>query len=227
MTPAQRDAILAAHWSERAKLPWFNESSTSPDLLHPSSNDVARVTGQAVSAIPGLPPEFGDYFRGSVAWHEGRMEEARSNWVALLTRPASQRRFKSTWAAYMLARSWEETDAAKANHWFQEVRRLATNGFADSLGLAAASFGGEARLRWREGHYAQSINLYLDQDAAGDTTGRGLAAARRRASAGDGKCSPRADRQGRARAEGHYRLSHFGFRSANGQCGQHAQKGEP
>ena len=121
-----------------------------------------------VSVPAGLPDEFADYFQGSIAWHTGKTNEARSHWETLLHRPAADRHYRSTWAAYMLGKSWEVEDPDKAFDYFQQTRTLATLGFSDRLGLAAASLGWEARLELRKKNFEQAIGLYLDQLATGD-----------------------------------------------------------
>jgi tetratricopeptide (TPR) repeat protein len=117
----------------------------------------------------GLPPEFEDYFRGSIAFHQGKTEEARAIWSALLERPAVERPFRSTWAAFMLGKLELETAPERAAEFFQEVRELAEAGFADSLGLAAASYGWEARAWLNLKDYARATELYADHVTAGDT----------------------------------------------------------
>ena len=127
-------------------------------------------------AVDGLPDEFVDYFEGAAAWHNPALANkalAREAWERLLERPAAERKFKSTWAAFMLGRSWEDEDADKAADYFKQVRDLAKRRFADSLGLAAASLGLEARLRFHAGVYTQAIALYLEQFGAGDWTAVG------------------------------------------------------
>jgi hypothetical protein len=181
LADAQREAIVARHLIERQKIaPFDTEESRAnstnswqfhhPWLLRPSSNDPPRIAGAPPQITPGLPPEFADYFRGAVAWHENKIEDARAAWMGLLKRPSQERLFKSTWAAFMIGKSWEETNHVRAIHFFQEVRRMATNGLADSLGLAASSLGYEARMHWREGRLAQAFDLYLEQVATGDDT---------------------------------------------------------
>ena len=170
---SQRDAILEVHGAERLKIRVFAAESHQANELRPDSNTIFQVRAQNLTPTPGLPAEFVDYFRGSIAWHQDKMEDARAAWLKLLARPPRERHFKSTWAAFMLGKSWEEDNRSKAIHWFQEVRHLATNGFADSLGLAASSLGWEARLHWREGRYAQAVELYLQQAATGDLTAVG------------------------------------------------------
>lgn len=179
--PKQRDAVLKRHRLEREKILIFSQSERKASAdsathiwwkegfaLRPDTNNAARISGPMPQIAPGLPGEFADYFRGSVAWHLGKMPEARAAWTALLGRRALERQFKSTWAAFMLGKSWEEEDNRQAISYFQQVRALAKAGFADSLALAASSLGWEARLRLLEDNFAPAIDLYLEQAASGD-----------------------------------------------------------
>jgi hypothetical protein len=132
-----------------------------------------RPEWPAMQKVAGLPAEFADYFAGYCAWHNPKVEDkqpARQAWERLLERPERERRYKSTWAAYMLGRSWEESDPAKAIAFYQQVRDLARKGFRDTLGLAAASLGREARVRLRNLEYERAIELYLEQLGTGDPT---------------------------------------------------------
>lgn len=115
-----------------------------------------------------LPAEFADYFRGAMAWHRGDTNAARAAWEALLERPATERRYKSVWAAFMLAKSWEAESPAKAITHFSLTRTLVTEGGHDSMGLAAASIGWQARMHLRAGQFEEAIDLYLQQLALGD-----------------------------------------------------------
>lgn len=179
----QRDAILERHRVEREKIIIFAraEREDSDDgntkfwlregyVLRPDLTNSARISGLIPQVTPGLPGEFADYFRGSIAWHLGKMSDARAAWTSLLARPAMERQFKSTWAAFMLGKSWEEEDSRRAASHFQQVRALAKAGFADSLGLAASSLGWEARLNLRDQNFAPAIALYLEQAASGDSS---------------------------------------------------------
>ena len=56
----------------------------------------------------------------------------------------------------------------KAVDWFQKTRTLAREGFADSLGMAADSYGWEARSEWKQQHPEKAAPLYLTQLALGD-----------------------------------------------------------
>ena len=171
-----------------------------------------------VLVTPGLPAEFTDYFRAVIAnahggpfqaeiilprvWpHElsGQAKdwyEAERSLERLLERPETERHYKSTWAAFMLAK-WNEEEAdvlAEENRFstetntfiieqisnsiscfygvaakhYEQVRELARKGFADSTGLAASSLGLEARVCLKQKDYGRAIELYLEQYAAGD-----------------------------------------------------------
>jgi len=126
-----------------------------------------------IEISPGLPLEFSDYLQGALAWHNPALRDrnfARRTWEQLLEHPKADRHFKSTWAAFMLGRSWEQENPGKALTYFRQVRQLAGQGFADSLGLAAASLGLEARIYLHQTNYPQAIKLYLEQFATGDET---------------------------------------------------------
>ncbi|HNQ72583.1 MAG TPA: hypothetical protein PKN95_03135 [Verrucomicrobiota bacterium] len=127
----------------------------------------------ALSPIPGLPAEFADYFAGALAWQllTPDTNTARQAWQRVLARPAAERKFKSTWAAYMLGRSWEAENPEQAITFYRQTRELAQRGFADSTGLAAASLGREALVELRRRHYAAALALYLDQYANGEFSG--------------------------------------------------------
>jgi hypothetical protein len=125
-------------------------------------------SGLAVPA--GLPAEFADYLQGAVAYHEGRLAEARSMWEKLLSLPDGERRYRSTWAAYMLGRASLEDDPAAAVRWFERTRELVSQGFPDPLGLAAESLGWQARAEAGREHPAEALTLYLQQMKAGDPT---------------------------------------------------------
>ena len=120
--------------------------------------------------VPGLPGEFTDYFAGVVALRspEPDRNAALKAWEQLLERPTTERKYKSTWAAFMLGKLWDEEDDDKAIAYFQMTRDLAKKKFNDSAGLAVAAIGLEARVELRRDHFKRAIELYLEQYAAGD-----------------------------------------------------------
>lgn len=159
--------LIEGDWlPNRAEADSFNGNATAAEASKPAT----PVTMQVVN---GLPPEFADYFEGFVAWHHPASRDtraARIHWERLLARPETDRQFKSTWAAFMLGKSWEKDDPAKAIDYFKQVRQLAQQGFHDTLGLAAASLGLEARVYLRQTNYEAAIEMYLEQMASGDPT---------------------------------------------------------
>lgn len=119
---------------------------------------------------PEFPSEFADYHRGAGAYRRGRehWEEARRAWEDLLKRPEAERHYRSAWAAFMLGKLALKSDDPAAVDWFQRTRVLAQSGFADSLGMAADSYGWEGRSEWKQDHPEKAAPLFLTQLALGD-----------------------------------------------------------
>lgn len=117
-----------------------------------------------------FPSEFADYHRGAYAYRQGpaHYDEARKAWEDLLKRPAAERHYRSVWAAFMLGKLALKQGSPEAVKWFQMTRQLAKDGFADSLGMAADSYGWEGRSEWKQGHPDKAAPLYLNQLALGD-----------------------------------------------------------
>jgi tetratricopeptide (TPR) repeat protein len=130
--------------------------------------DLAPKLDAALTVPEGLAGEFSDYLRGAIAYWHGDPGAARAAWQGLLERPAEERPLRSTWAAYMLGRSYLDEDPGRAVEWFRRVGELAGQGFSDPLGLAAASLGRMARVELDLGHYATALELYRVLLAAGD-----------------------------------------------------------
>jgi tetratricopeptide (TPR) repeat protein len=155
---ALRDGVVS--WG--AALAGWREEAAWSDSPPP------RPAFSPMTVPAGLPGEFADYEKGAMAFHAERMDEARAAWERLLARPAGERRFRTTWAAFMLGRSQVESDPAAAAKWFAKTRELAAEGFADPLGLAAASLGWEARAEMARGRHDAALKLYGEQTRTGD-----------------------------------------------------------
>jgi tetratricopeptide (TPR) repeat protein len=143
------------------------------DVSDLRSAELLRTAGlegpvlHAPSEVPWLL-EFDLYTSGRKSMAEGDLDGARGQWRALLELPPEQRIWRSTWAAFMLGRSFQKADPREAMRWFRTTRELAAAGFADSLGLALSSIGWEARAELDEGNMNRAIALYLEQFAGGD-----------------------------------------------------------
>ncbi len=123
-----------------------------------------------VTVPEGLPEEFALYTQAALYYHQNKPDEAIATWKALLHLPEKKRRYKSTWASFMIAKTILESDPAEALTWFVYTRKRAFEGCADSLGLASSSYGWEAKAEFRLKHYPRSIELYLAHYASGDDT---------------------------------------------------------
>lgn len=174
-----REALLALHTPEDQRTVTLAHYATARAALAGHARKVSDDRNDAPASRPapidldvpaGLPPQFTQYFRGLVLYHNHKMDEARAAWVAVLTLPPQQRRQRCVWAQFMIGKSYLDNDPAKAVAAFAQVRELVKQRLPDSLGLATASLGWEAGAEFRQGHDGQAIKLYLDQWAAGDPT---------------------------------------------------------
>lgn len=165
MTAAPRQALVAEYSRIRTRL-----------REHAASVGVFREGRKAPLELPadlrtpaGVPAEFADYLEGAIAYHQGRYDAARAAWERLLKRPEDQRRWRSTWAAFMLGKTALLRKAPQAAvPWFERTRELAGQKMEDSLGLAAASLGWEGRAELDQGHYDKALVLYARQADSGD-----------------------------------------------------------
>ena len=139
-------------------------------------NDDARkaIAAPSGATLPALPEEFdsefADYHRGAYAYRQGQAhwDEARKAWEALLNRPVAERHYRTLWATFMLGKLAMKSGDPAAVKWFEQTRALAKQGFADSLGMAADSYGWEGRSEWKQNHPEKAAPLFLTQLALGD-----------------------------------------------------------
>jgi hypothetical protein len=130
----------------------------------------AKTTGPLPEEFPS---EFADYHRGAFAYRRGQehWSEARTAWEGLLKRPEQERHDRTVWAAFMLGKmALKAGDFGAAATWFERTRELARAGFADSMGMAADSYGWEGRSEWKQNHPAKAAEFFLTQLALGDET---------------------------------------------------------
>jgi hypothetical protein len=132
---------------------------------------IAQTNDKTTGKLPEeFDSEFSDYHRGAFAYRLGKehWEEARKAWEALLQRPAEQRHYRTVWATFMLGKLAMKSGSPDAVKWFRQTRDLAKEGFADSLGMAADSYGWEGRSEWKQNHPEKAAPLFLTQLALGD-----------------------------------------------------------
>jgi hypothetical protein len=116
--------------------------------------------------------EFADYDRGAFAYRRGKKhwDEAANAWRQLLQRPEAERHYRTVWALFMLGKIAVKSGDPEAITWFHKTRDAAKSGFADSLGMAADSYGWEGRSEWNQNHPEKAAPLFLTQLALGDTS---------------------------------------------------------
>src|SRR5439155_10758640 len=132
---------------------------------------IAQTNSPATATLPDeFSSEFSDYHRGAFAYRRGQehWDEARKAWQELLNRPQQDRHYRTVWATFMLGKLALKLGDPMAVQWFQRTRELERAGFADSLGMAADSYGWEGRSEWKQGHPEKAAELFLTQLALGD-----------------------------------------------------------
>ncbi len=137
---------------------------------HKAARDLlAKVDAKTTDTPPEeFASEFADYHRGALAYRLKDWDKARKAWEELLNRPAGERHYRTVWAAFMLGKVALKTGNREAVQWFQRTRDLAKEGFADSLGMAADSYGWEGRSEWKQNRPDKAAKLFLIQLALGD-----------------------------------------------------------
>ncbi len=180
--PAEGELPVRTKFTEQGDVKDFDNALKS-GRIKPSDPAKAKAQHEAArklvstakpDTVGSLPEEFAsefaDYHRGAYSFRLGaaHFEEAREAWNALLARPKEQRHYRTVWATFMLGKLALAMKSPDAVKWFRQVRALAREGYADSLGLAADSYGWEGRSELRQGHAEAAAKLYLTQLALGD-----------------------------------------------------------
>jgi hypothetical protein len=146
------------------------DDSTKAIEQHRAARDfIANTDEKTTGTLPEeFDSEFADYHRAAFAYRRHDWGEAQKAWEALLQRPPEQRHYRSVWAAFMLGKTALKNDDPQAVTRFQKTRELAKAGFADSLAMAADSYGWEGRSEWKQSHPEKAAQLFLTQLALGD-----------------------------------------------------------
>lgn len=158
-----------------------SDAHTKAEAIGLSADEASKVKamraasnlGAAEAAGAGLAPELLDYTLGAIAFKTGDKAAASDHFERVLALSPVQRPRRGLWAQYMLGRvqaASGNTDGAIAA--FGQVRERALAGAADPLGLAAASYGEQARVHWHRGNIAAAVALYAQQAAHGSGSGR-------------------------------------------------------
>ena len=109
-----------------------------------------------------VPKEFILYSEGAIEYHNGAFSDAIKSWATLLNLPANERQYRSMWASFMIGKTYLALNKDKESiPYFEMVRKLAGEGYKDTLGLAQESYGWQALAEYETGQYAASIKHYL------------------------------------------------------------------
>ncbi|GMW02948.1 MAG: hypothetical protein AMXMBFR84_40840 [Candidatus Hydrogenedentota bacterium] len=163
------EAVLADHNLVRTAITghfkeWKRLYADVLDNPYRSVNELAPPEPMDITPfedrLATLPPEFDHYLRGAAAYHGQQWDKAIEQFSAILALPEDQRVYRSTWAAFMLGKTWTRKDASRAGPYFEQTQSLAKEGFRDSLGLAEASPGWHARAEMEAGNYVEAIKRY-------------------------------------------------------------------
>lgn len=83
------------------------------------------------------PADVSDYVEAARLYAIGRNEEARSLWKSILERPVAQRQLRSTWTAWMLAKT--SSSRSECLDWYRRVVKESADGLPDVLKLGPAA----------------------------------------------------------------------------------------
>ncbi len=96
-----------------------------------------RFTLPANPLGEGFPTEVADYVEAARLYAAGKTNEARERWKAILDRPVEEKKLRSLWAAWMLAKTSESDE--ECLEWYARVEEEAKLGGTDALDLRAAA----------------------------------------------------------------------------------------
>ena len=116
-----------------------------------------------------LPEEFALYVQGAAAYRLEDYDGASAHWSRLLELDPEERKFRSTWAAFMLAKTAMRDRPVDAILFFEQTRTLAAEGFHDTLDLSGSSVGWQARVEMDTKNYISAVHHYADLATSQDS----------------------------------------------------------
>lgn len=103
-----------------------------------------------------LPEEFQLYTTAALAYRQKQSETATKLWKQLLALPKDERKYRSTWALWMLA----QTEKSEGLKHYAEIQKLVDEGYSDSLDLVDNKQGWIAYFSYRSGQYIDALKIY-------------------------------------------------------------------
>lgn len=118
----------------------WRKSLPEVSLEGPWDVRVPEKTNVALPPVfPEVPADIAAYWKAAQSWRGGDPQTAREGWQAILKLPENDYKNRAVWAAWMLAKT--SPDAQAAVPFYHQAISLTENGCRDSLGLAALSMG--------------------------------------------------------------------------------------
>ncbi|MCD6392077.1 MAG: hypothetical protein J7M40_01075, partial [Planctomycetes bacterium] len=130
--------------------------------------DEPKPTLQADPMSQQIPKQFKLYAEGAYYYNLREKDKARQLWRSVLDLPTGERKYRSTWAAFMLAKSAPTPE--EACRWYDYIFELMDQGLYDSLGLGLTGIGQKGRIALDQKDHIRAINLYLLQYHLDDPT---------------------------------------------------------
>ena len=111
--------------------------------------------------LKALPEEFSLYLKGALLYKRGHTAGAVEQWEAILELPKDKRKYRSVWAAWMLARTSKEK--GKPIEWYNKIEEMVKDGMPDSLGLMDNKEDWKIYFGYKGGDYLPAIKHYIKQ----------------------------------------------------------------
>lgn len=133
----------------------WRKSLPELDLAGPWNISVpAQAVIAAPPEYPEVPTDITAYWKAAKTWRSGDLAAARTQWQAILDLPETDHKNRAVWAAWMLAKTSPDQEAAIP--FYRKTISLTENGYPDPLGLSPLSMGWlaitetdpVARLKW-------------------------------------------------------------------------------
>ena len=109
--------------------------------------------------LAAIPKEFSIYLQAAVNYRKGLTEDARKQWKTLLLLPANERKYKTIWASWMLART--STADGEAMQWYDKVKEYKKTGFPDSLNVTERDWTSFFTLKSAD--YLTALDIYINE----------------------------------------------------------------
>ena len=137
-----KEGLAAAIIAARVKHYQEVRTSLLTDLADIGMSDFPIQQGPA-TGLPerplgnDFPADVADYVEGARLYAIGQKDAARALWKGILAKPAAERKLRSVWAAWMLAKT--SADHNECLSWYERVESEATDGGTDVLRLRPAA----------------------------------------------------------------------------------------